>query len=73
MTKRYSVFLIFIFLTLFTLRLFASPQTPDYIIFKGDTIATYNLLLELYFQKQEKADQGQLFGLSFREGASLNC
>ena len=46
---------------------------PDYIIFKGDTIATYNLILELYFQKQEKADQGKLFGLSFREGASFNC
>jgi hypothetical protein len=46
---------------------------PDYIIYKGDTIATYTLILEQYFQKQDKADQGKLFGLSFRDGASLNC
>ena len=46
---------------------------PDYIIFKGDTIATYNLILEQYFQKQGKPDQGELFGLSFRDGATFNC
>jgi len=73
MTWRYAAFLLIFFLTLSSLRLCASPQMPDYIIFKGDTIATYNLILELYFQKQEKADQGKLFGLSFREGASFNC
>jgi len=73
MTWRYAAFLFIFFLTLSSLRLCASPQMPDYIIFKGDTIATYNLILELYFQKQEKADQGKLFGLSFREGASFNC
>jgi hypothetical protein len=60
-------------LTLYSLRTFASPQSPDYIIYKGDTIATYTLILEQYFQKQDKADQGKLFGLSFRDGASLNC
>lgn len=52
---------------------FASPQSPDYIIFKGDTLATYTLLLEQYFQLQNKADQGQLFGLSFRDGSTFNC
>ncbi|SDI23453.1 hypothetical protein SAMN04489796_108106 [Winogradskyella thalassocola] len=52
---------------------FASPQMPDYIIYKGDTIPIYNLILEKYFQKTELEDKGSLFGLKFREGASLNC
>lgn len=46
---------------------------PDYIIYKGDTIPIYNLILEKYFQKIEKSDKGSLFGLKFRDGASLNC
>lgn len=53
--------------------LFASPQMPDYIIFGKDTIATYNLLLEQYLQKQDTARLEKLFGLAFRDGASLNC
>lgn len=52
---------------------FASPQIPDYIIYKGDTIPIYNLILEKYFQKIEKSDKGSLFGLKFRDGASFNC
>jgi hypothetical protein len=52
---------------------FASPQLPDYLIFKGDTLPIYNLILEDYFNKTNIADQGDLFGLKFREGASLNC
>jgi len=67
----------FFAISLFTLSLsfkaFASPQSPDYIIYKGDTLATYTLLLEQYFQLQEKFDQGQLFGLSFRDGSTFNC
>lgn len=51
----------------------SSPQVPDYIIFKGDTIPVYNLILEKYFQKIEKSDKGSLFGLKFREGDSFNC
>lgn len=73
MTKPFVVPLFVLILTLFGLKTFASPQLPDYIIFKGDTIATYTLLLEQYFQKHDKAEQGKLFGLSFRDGASLNC
>lgn len=73
MTKTFSISLLIVFLTLSQSQLFASPQLPDYIIYKGDTIATYTLILEQYFQKQDKADQGKLFGLSFRDGASLNC
>lgn len=46
---------------------------PDYIIYNGDTIPIYNLILEKYFQKIEKSDEGSLFGLKFREDASLNC
>lgn len=56
--------------------IFASPQMPDYIIYKKDTIPTYNLILEQYLQKQNP-DEGRLFGLSFRSseklGVPLNC
>jgi hypothetical protein len=52
---------------------FASPQLPDYLIFKGDTLPIYNLILEDYFNKIKIADQGDLFGLKFRDGASFNC
>lgn len=52
---------------------FASPQMPDYVIYKEDTIPIYNLILEQYFQKKGKSDNGSLFGLKFRENASLNC
>ena len=56
--------------------IFASPQMPDYIVYKKDTIPTYNLILEQYLQKQN-SDEGKLFGLSFRGsedvGVSLNC
>lgn len=73
MTKTISSFLLIFFLTVSSLQLFASPQLPDYIIFKGDTLATYNLLIEQYFQLQAKPDEGKLFGLSFRDGSSFNC
>jgi len=70
MTKGYLLSLI---LAIASIRLFASPQMPDYIIFRKDTIQTYNLILERYLQRQEKADSGRLFGLSFRNGASFSC
>lgn len=73
MTKRFAFFLTIFFLTLSSFRTFASPQSPDYIIFKGDTLATYTLMLEQYFQIQNNTDQGKLFGLSFRDGATFNC
>ena len=56
----------------------SSPQISDYLIFKNDTIPTYNLLVEQYLQKI-KDDKGRLFDLSFRNsiegtlGTSLNC
>jgi hypothetical protein len=53
--------------------LFASPQMPDYIIYGKDTIATYNLILENYLQRQDTAKTDKLFGLSFRNGSSFNC
>jgi hypothetical protein len=73
MIKCFRIPLFTLLLTVFTLGAFASPQSPDYIIYKGDTLATYTLILEQYFQLQEKADQGKLFGLSFRDGATFNC
>lgn len=56
----------------------SSPQVPDYLIYKNDTIPTYNLLVEQYLQKI-KDDKGRLFNLSFRnsidgtESISFNC
>lgn len=73
MTKSFSSSLFIVFLTLSSLQLFASPQLPDYLIFKGDTLVTYNLLIEQYFQLQAKPDEGKLFELSFRHGSSFNC
>ena len=52
---------------------FASPQLPDYLIYRGDTLPVYNLILENYFRQINTTDQGDLFGLKFRDGASLNC
>ncbi|WP_299180762.1 hypothetical protein [uncultured Chryseobacterium sp.] len=49
---------------------------PDYIIYKKDTIPTYNLILEQYLQKKNP-NENKLFGLSFRGdenfAAPLNC
>ena len=76
MTRRnLKVLVTFSFLLFFGKQLNASPQLPDYIIYKNDTIATYNLILEAYFQNPE---EDKLFGLSFRntlglEGMSFNC
>jgi len=53
---------------------YSSPQLPDYIVFKGDTIPIYTLLLEQYFSTTAKSEpEESLFGLKFREGGSLNC
>ena len=78
MIKTYKCSLLLILvLTLCAFRLFASPQMPDYIIFKGDTIATYNLILEQYLQRHDTAKTEKLFGLSFRNSTSgsfsFNC
>ena len=73
MTKFFIIRIVTLLLTLSTLRTFASPQSPDYIIYRDDTLATYTLILEQYFQLQGRADQGKLFGLSFRDGATFNC
>lgn len=58
---------------LLPLGLFASPQNPDYIIYKKDTISTYNLILEQYLQRIDTTKTEKLFGLNFRNGASFNC
>ena len=64
-----------ILLLLFSNKSTASPQSPDLLIYNGDTTAVYTLLLELYFDRIKKNvdNDGQLFGLKFREGATLNC
>ena len=65
---------------IFVEQLTASPQLPDYIIYKNDTLLTYNLLLEKYLQKKNP-DEDKLYGLSFRNppleelnmGITVNC
>jgi len=61
------------FLVLASFQLKASPQIPDLIIYKKDTIVTFNLILEQYFQRHEKTSPEKLFGLSFRDGSTFNC
>ncbi len=67
---------LFLIIILFAIRIFASPQIPDYIIYKGHTIPTYNLILEQFLQKKNPNEE-KLFGLSFRSseniGVSTNC
>ena len=66
--------LLIISFSLFCLSISASPQLPDYLIFEGDTVPVYYLLLEQYLVQNGIEDQGSLFGLKFREGAtSFNC
>lgn len=62
-----------IFFAVGPLPLQASPQLPDYLIYEGDTLPIYSLILEAYFEKINASDEGDLFGLKFRAGASLNC
>ncbi|UKB83361.1 hypothetical protein LF887_20470 [Chryseobacterium sp. MEBOG06] len=68
--------IIVIILIIISIKTLASPQMPDYIIYKNDTIPTYNLILEKYLQKINPG-KDQLFGLSFRNresfGVPLNC
>lgn len=68
-----KVNIVLVILIHLSLNIFASPQLPDYIIYKNDTVATYNLLVEEYLQKHEQGLQKQLFGLSFRDGGGFNC
>jgi hypothetical protein len=43
------------------------------LIYEGDTIPVYQLILEEYLHSIKEPDQGELFGLSFRDNASFNC
>lgn len=72
---RQFIFQILLVILLFLIGedLIASPQMPDYLIYKGDTFSVYNLILEKYFEKIKQTDQGSLFGLKFRDGSSFNC
>lgn len=51
----------------------SSPQLPDYFIYKKDTLLVYNLLLEKYLDQNKASNDGELFGLKFRDGGSPNC
>ena len=67
--------LLAIFLISHSLQLFSyvSPQRPDYLIYKGDTLAFYDLLLEEYLESINEENRGTLFGLHFREYSTFHC
>lgn len=52
--------------------LFGSPQYPDVIIVEGDTSNLYAFLLEPLIDHLRPSDE-ELFGLTFRSGATTNC
>jgi len=54
-------------------QLLCSPQSPDYLIYKGDTLAIYNLILEQHLNQIQHDSIEALFGLSFRSGSSFKC
>jgi hypothetical protein len=68
--KKYIIQFILLF---WASQIFASAQVPDYIIYRKDTIETYNLLVEQYLQNYDTTKTNKLFGLSFRSGSSTNC
>lgn len=73
MTETIKKIILILIFAITPLSIFASPQMPDFIIYKKDTIATYNLILEKYLQKKDTANTNTLFGLSFRGNSSFNC
>ncbi|CAD5249673.1 MULTISPECIES: hypothetical protein [unclassified Imperialibacter] len=73
MRKFIRTFILSITLGLGLTEVNASPQMPDYLIFEGDTIAFYRLILEEYFNAQNRENEGDLFGLKFRAGSSTSC
>ncbi|GGH01794.1 hypothetical protein GCM10007415_42400 [Parapedobacter pyrenivorans] len=70
--KGYKQLLIVVIL-MWASKLIASPQSPDYIVYGNDTVATYNLIVEQYLQSRNIENSETLFGLAFRDGATFNC
>lgn len=71
--RKTGIIILTSFLLVSKQNVWASPQLPDYLIFNRDTIPVYSLLLEQYLEKINTPNQGDLFSLKFRDGASLNC
>lgn len=51
----------------------ASPQRPDLLVFEGDTVRIYNLILEEYLGTKDSSEISTLFGFKFRDNSSFNC
>lgn len=64
-----------ILLFLITSKGFANPQSPNLLIYEGDTTEMYTLLLKQYFDQIKKNDdvKRKFFESGFREGVSFNC
>lgn len=60
-------------MTMWSASAFASPQMPDYLIYRKDTVPVYNLILEQYLNSTDTGKTDRLFGLAFRNGASTSC
>jgi len=48
--------LILLFLITFSQSIFATDQTPDYLVYKGDTLAIYQIPLESYFDNHVRPE-----------------
>lgn len=62
--------LVLLFLT-FKMQAQASPQLPDYIIYKKDTMQIYDLLVEKYINQFNSEEEDKLTGGSFRNNIQL--
>lgn len=49
-----------------------SPQDPDVLIYNSDTFNIYNLIIDDLIDEILE-NNGELFGLKFRDGMSFNC
>lgn len=65
--------LLIVVILMWASKLIASPQSPDYIVYGNDTVATYNLIVEQYLQSRNIENSETLFGLAFRDGNTFNC
>ena len=54
--KEFRLFSIVFCLTLLISKVYGTAQIPDYLIYKGDTLAIYANPLESYFEKTERPD-----------------
>ena len=50
----------------------SSPQSPDMLIYEGDTVGIFELMIDPIVDELRES-KGSLFSLIFREGGNFNC